>query len=558
MMSNYNKQKEYEKIQMSKLSYFCSVIGDNDFLKAERYLTESDWDEQVAVETYLLTHQNDIISDQAINKDQSQFKKQYQNKPQIPKNENININNYEKKNFLEFNINETIIKYSNESYPYSAYLKDISNKLNPIERIFNSFLKIIKYKVGIIIIFNDESFNRLVEQIKKINENNFNKEMTQNCIIYPILDKYPIGNEFVRKLSIVSFPTYIFCKYKDKNNIYITDKMEGAFEISFFIDSILLNISDRQNSQNFKFQNSSNYSQIKNNENKENKENKRENKNLINDLLNDFRKYHQEINNKNNKNKLNLNKNNNLIKELEDKRYIEPKLQKDEKINGGDYYLGDSMEIENLINNNNNFNKIDNNFNNKKNYENNFNNNDDNKYINNNESNNISDDYNNNILADSIYQLSDAQILAKREKEMKELERQQKEKEKKEEEEKRKILEEENRLKNINKKYEDEANLAKMILSEEPEENDPDACHIVFRVPDGEKNIERKFFKSDKIAVLYNYIKSIGREIFMEPDSTDFELLCIGFPPKNLEDKKNNTLEEEGLFPNSILQIREI
>ena len=140
---------------------------------------------------------------------------------------------------------------------------------------------------------------------------------------------------------------------------------------------------------------------------------------------------------------------------------------------------------------------------------------------------------------------------------MKELERQQKEKEKKEEEEKRKILEEENRLKNINKKYEDEANLAKMILSEEPEENDPDACHIVFRVPDGEKNIERKFFKSDKIAVLYNYIKSIGREIFMEPDSTDFELLCIGFPPKNLEDKKNNTLEEEGLFPNAIIQIRE-
>lgn len=123
MMSNYNKQKEYEKIQMSKLSYFCSVIGDNDFLKAEKYLTESDWDEQVAVETYLLTHQNDIISDHAINKDQSQFKKQYQNKPQIQKNENININNYEKKNFLEFNINETIIKYSNESYPYSAYLK---------------------------------------------------------------------------------------------------------------------------------------------------------------------------------------------------------------------------------------------------------------------------------------------------------------------------------------------------------------------------------------------------------------------------------------------------
>ena len=43
----------------------------------------------------------------------------------------------------------------------------------------------------------------------------------------------------------------------------------------------------------------------------------------------------------------------------------------------------------------------------------------------------------------------------------------------------------------------------------------------------------------------------------MEPDATDFDLLSIGFPPTNLEDKKNSTLEKDGLFPNSILQIRE-
>ena len=96
-----------------------------------------------------------------------------------------------------------------------------------------------------------------------------------------------------------------------------------------------------------------------------------------------------------------------------------------------------------------------------------------------------------------------------------------------------------------------------LFLPDEPDENNPNVCRIAFRIPDGEKNIERRFLKTDKIAALFNFVKSIGRDIFMEPDATDFDILCIGFPPKNLEDKKNNTLEEEGLFPNSILQIRE-
>ena len=108
------------------------------------------------------------------------------------------------------------------------------------------------------------------------------------------------------------------------------------------------------------------------------------------------------------------------------------------------------------------------------------------------------------------------------------------EKEKKEEEEKKKQLEEEKKIKN----YEKESEIAKMILAPEPDENNPDVCHIKFRLPDGEKIKERRFLKTDKISVLYDYIKSIGREIFMEPDSTDFDILCYGFPPKNLEDKK--------------------
>ena len=168
-----------------------------------------------------------------------------------------------------------------------------------------------------------------------------------------------------------------------------------------------------------------------------------------------------------------------------------------------------------------------------------------------------SSDKKDNILADSIYGLSDGQIFAKREEEIRRLEKIQEEKEKKETEEKKKILEEENRIKKINKDYENEAEFAKMILSQEPEENNPDICHIMFRLPDGEKNIERKFLKTDKVSSLYNFVKSIGREIFMEPDASDFDLIVPGFPPKNLENYKNSTLENEGLFPNAVIQIKE-
>ena len=78
----------------------------------------------------------------------------------------------------------------------------------------------------------------------------------------------------------------------------------------------------------------------------------------------------------------------------------------------------------------------------------------------------------------------------------------------------------------------------------------------MFRYPTGEKNIERRFLKTEKIEILYFFVKSKGREIFFENDSNDFDLL-YGFPPKNLENFKDKTLEEEGMFPNAIIHIRE-
>ena len=96
----------------------------------------------------------------------------------------------------------------------------------------------------------------------------------------------------------------------------------------------------------------------------------------------------------------------------------------------------------------------------------------------------------------------------------------------------------------------------KMILAPEPDDNNPNTCHIKFRLPDGEKILERKFLKTDKILMLYEFIKSLGREIFMEEDNHHFSLLQT-FPYKLFDDIQEHTLEEEGLFPNSVLQIKE-
>ena len=559
MSDNYYYNKEYENIQKTKIAIFCSAIGDNNIERAERYLTQANWNEQIALQNFVLAHQkqipdifrqNDFSSQSHSNLNNINISKLSVNKEKDNKKENIKDN---KIYYYQFHIRDTIIKNSYNCLPNSEYFNYISQNLKLFQRDFNTFMKSLKGCGGVIIIFNDSSYNRLKEQIKKINEQSFIKEIIKNFVIFPVLKSTNLGREFTQNLTIISFPTYIFCKYKDENNLYITDKMEGAFEISFFVDCLLKdsqpeknakeledNAKQNKNQEKMDIENYNNFNDYIGNENNfgfENNIRNRDNKNNENS-----HKYKDNYNKNDNNSK--YNKNNNLYHDFEN----------DENLN---YY------DENEYNHNNNYkiNKIDYNRNifdedevfiepshNKK--------NDDNNRINSyNNKNSI--DKKNNILADSIYQLSDGQILEKREKEMRELERQQEEKEKKEEEEKKKKIEEENILKNNNKKYEDEANFAKMFLSEEPKGNDNNICHIIFRFPDGEKSIERKFYKTDKVAILYDYIKSIGREIFTEPDSTDFDILCLCFPPKNLEDSKNRTLEEEKLFPNSVLQIKE-
>ena len=189
-------------------------------------------------------------------------------------------------------------------------------------------------------------------------------------------------------------------------------------------------------------------------------------------------------------------------------------------------------------------------------------------YINNNNENNKKEyipDYNDYDFEDDenidfIYnmpenniKMSDGQVLAIQELKLRELEKME---EKKQNEEKR-ILEEKEKYQNIIDKEMEESKKILQNLKPEPDDENPDKCIILFRFPDGEKSVQRKFLKQDKISLLYDYIKSLGRDIFTENDHHHFSLLQT-FPFKLFDDKKDNTLEEEGLFPNSVLQIKEL
>ena len=810
-MSNVNNLKE---IQFKKIGYFCSKTKINNFRIAERYLNEAMWDEKLAVQNYLKKHNN--VDNELMNFFKSKMKKYEANqyidlqKPPLIVNNNINNSENEEKinekdeNYIPLKITKAIDEHKFNNGPTCESLNYIKNSLKNVKIEFNNFLELAKDRIGIILIYNEDSFDMILKnKIKEIKKHVLYSVLNENYVIFPVLNNSPIGKELSRQFLCINYPSCLFCEYKKKEQLCVTKRMDGAFDVSFFYNCIPFeekkklgnscsnnfkhfknnnihknendniikeidnisnlfnkhNYNDNENPNNIMVNNQINnnlkdmnqkiefndknennnigfnkdFEDKKKNEQKYQENNKKYNKinsqsifqnNLDNYFMgntiafNDFIKQisneqednpnnfnnnnSNEMNNKNpNQNEMNnlnkninenhndkynndnsnlfINKNNNSNKDIinnhNDKldnnipfinknenlnkninqnynnKYdnFNPFINKNENnnnLNNINNYNNNLNNNNNNNNHNNNNNYNNNNNNNNNNYNNNNNNYNNNNYINNNINNyNNNNNYNNinkydnydsfinknensnknsnqnyndnpfinknensnkninqnnnnkyesndpyinkneninknlinnnkydnndpfanenenmdkkhNIMADSIYGLSDGQILAKREREIKELERQQLEKEEKEEEEKRKILEEENRIKKLNKKYIYEAKIVKMILSEEPEKDNPNACHIKFRHPDGEKIIERRFLKTDKIATLYDYVKSIGREIFMEDDAFDFELIG-GFPPKSLEDKKNNTLEEEGMFPNYILQIKE-
>ena len=144
--------------------------------------------------------------------------------------------------------------------------------------------------------------------------------------------------------------------------------------------------------------------------------------------------------------------------------------------------------------------------------------------------------------------LTDGEILQKQKDDMEKLEKDAQD------------MEEEIKLKKNKKreqfeKIEKKAEILKKKFEKEPDEDNPDVCVISFRYPDGDKRKERRFLKNNKIKDLYDYIESLGNEIYTRDGNGVFSLYQP-FSPKKYENMEN-TLEKEGLFPNALIQIKE-
>lgn len=159
--------------------------------------------------------------------------------------------------------------------------------------------------------------------------------------------------------------------------------------------------------------------------------------------------------------------------------------------------------------------------------------------------------YNGNNLGN----LTDGEVLEQQKIDMENLER---EAQKREEELKKQNLIEQQKKKEEElkmKEIESKAFEAKKKIVEEPKEGDPNSTIICFRYPDGEKRKNRRFLKNHTIQNLYDYVTSLGKEIYSEEENNHFSLYQP-FPPKKY-DQMDNTLESEGLFPNAVIQIKE-
>jgi len=149
---------------------------------------------------------------------------------------------------------------------------------------------------------------------------------------------------------------------------------------------------------------------------------------------------------------------------------------------------------------------------------------------------------------DNYMNMTDGEVLLKQKEEMEKLEM----KVQQDEERIKKMYSNENNNKNI---IEERKNVALTKIVEEPKEGDPDSTTICFRFPDGDKRKDRRFLKSHTIQNLYDYVASLGNEIYTESSNNNFSLFQP-FPPKKYENM-DNTLEKEGLFPNAVIQIKE-
>ena len=555
-----------------KIATFNLLVGNINEEIALNYLTISNWDETKAAILYnkenkgaqaklqrplnLPNYDNNLLNPNIYNANTKTKSQSNSNNnkghmplsargPQIRK-ELIN-NNYLaklvkykqcsifKKNFLD---HLKFFKKDNEDY-----FQQFNISCKYCVRLYDVFIKTLRGKVGAILLYNDKTYNNAVDFLEEIKKNDITQNiLSSKTMIFPLISGSLEGDKIIKELHIKNFPCLIICVYKNENYFAIIDIINNIMQNIRQFNETLIEALELINDESNSNKNNKSIPPLKENKVKNNIKNNINNINIQNNnnIIDNTNNINIPNNNKNFNNK--TTNNNNIISQ-------------------NNNIISNNNINNNIINNDKNeINYINNNSNEDKGNKNQSILNDINNYLPEDINGLNRDSFSNNSdygKRDSYSYMTDGEVLARQEQEMKSLEKmeenkrleeEKREKEKKEEEEKKK---EKELIEKI------EAKSALEILPEEPNDDNPDKCVIVFRFPDGEKVVQRKFLKTDKITNLYIYIKSFGREIYGEDEGNNFSLIQP-FPFKNFDELQENSLEKEGLFPNAVLQIKVI
>ena len=431
----------------------------------------------------------------------------------IPKNKTLPVNQNAQVKF-DFKISDKLYS-SDEVYTNagkSAYIDMIRffEEKVKVSLNFGDFLNLLKTKAGLLIIFPKEKLYEVRNNMVRAINNSLTKDILKNAVIFPVMTKTEVGDELVKQLSLKAYPVFLFCKYKNLQIMTINDKVEKKFRMDNVINNLLDCYPENEVKQSI-------YQSINNTLiNYKRKKPEKDDDDFSgdeNEIDNNIKKLQNDI-------KLSMT----LFMQKNENNFFKPSIidNKDEQINN-DKGIKINNNNEDKINNNNEE-KVENNVKEEK------NNNNNNKHNNRFQNLFSSENSNSSLLINNGPNINDLNPL----------------------------IEESNiNIKPNDKKEEDEEEeFVTIIIPKEPDINDPDACKITFRYPYDEKYIERRFNKNDKIKVLYDYVNSLGKEIYSKPIYHSFELI-YGFPPINFENIKDKTLESEGLFPSSTINITE-
>lgn len=95
-------------------------------------------------------------------------------------------------------------------------------------------------------------------------------------------------------------------------------------------------------------------------------------------------------------------------------------------------------------------------------------------------------------------------------------------------------------------------------MAKEPEAGGPDIAEVSFRAQGSGKRFTRRFLKTDKVDVLYNYVRTLADEDLGFDDHNSQFSIMQAFPKKVFDEDSGETLESLGIFPRALVQIQEV